>query len=130
MFVQALDNQALTSLVVQKGAFESVLQPVRELMSSIDKSVDTISTQASTLLHAESAAGQDLEKTLLLGLGEAGKRDSPDDAGTAAAKPTKQPRTNPELLKGQCSIAKSWAGNFSRENVCDPNPSIYPCVWI
>ena len=93
VFVQALDNQALTSLVVQKGAFESVLQTVRELMSPIDKSVDTISTQASTLLHAESAAGQDLEKTLLLGLGEAGKRDSPDDAGTAAAKPTKQPRT-------------------------------------
>ena len=93
VFVQALDNQALTSLVVQKGAFESVLQPVRELMSSIDKSVDTISTQASTLLHAESAACQDLENTLLLGLGEAGKRDSPHDACTAAAKPTKQPRT-------------------------------------
>ena len=105
VFVQALSNEALRSLVEQKGAFEIVMQPVRELIGSVDESVSTISTQASTLRIDGSEAGEALEQALN-GLGKPRKRDSPDgDADTSTAnKSTKKGRT-PKPTNGQPTIA-------------------------
>jgi len=113
VFVQALSNEALRSLVEQKGAFEIAMQPVRELIGSVDESVSTISTQASTLRIDGSEAGEALEQALN-GLGKPGKRDSPDgDADTPAAnKSTKKGRT-PKPIDGQPTLATFFNRTFS-----------------
>ena len=89
------------------------MQPVHEVIRSIDESVGNISAQASTLLHAGSEAGEDLEKALH-GLGKPGKRDNPDDADTAATK--RSHKAKKPKLKGQPAITTMFR-NFSGEYV-------------
>ena len=98
---KALNDDALKKLVEDSGTFASVLEPVREMIRSVNDSIEAISAQASTLLHGAPQAGNELAQALN-GLATLGKRDIPDsdDGPATVAKSTKKPT----LPQGQRSV--------------------------